>query len=89
MASHSPLGVHPDRLLPSDPGVRAVARHLHLRGLGAPVRDTAVAPFLEAAAGGDLTGAAPAVLELLEPGLADDSDFVTAVLAQAQQVQQP
>jgi fructuronate reductase len=62
---------------------------LHLSGLGAQVLDTAVTPFLEAANEGELTAAVPAVLDLLDPGLGADDDFVTVVLAQAQAVQQP
>ena len=37
MATHHPLVVHPDRLLPSDPGVRAVARDLYESVAGLPI----------------------------------------------------
>ncbi|MBA3529438.1 MAG: mannitol dehydrogenase family protein, partial [Propionibacteriaceae bacterium] len=61
---------------------------LHLRGLGAPVKDPGAAPFHEAATSGELSSAAPGVLDLLEPGLGSDAGFVDAVVAQAQAIQQ-
>jgi fructuronate reductase len=60
---------------------------LHLRGLGAPVKDPGAGPALKAANSGALTDAAPDVLNLLEPGLGSDVAFVDAVLAQAQALQ--
>lgn len=60
---------------------------LHLRGLGAPVKDPGAGPALAAANSGALTGAVPAVLDLLELGLGSDAPFVDAVLAQAQAIQ--
>lgn len=60
---------------------------LHLRGLGAPVKDPGAGPALEAANSGALTSAAPAVLDLLEPGLGKDAAFLDAVLAQAEVIQ--
>jgi fructuronate reductase len=59
---------------------------LHLRGLGAPVKDPEAASFLEAANSGELAEAAPAVLNLLEPGLGSDAELVDAVLAQAEAI---
>src|SRR4051794_20778465 len=56
---------------------------LHLRGLGAPVKDAGAGPFLRAANSGELAEAVPAVLDLLEPGLGSDAALVDAVLAQA------
>jgi fructuronate reductase len=56
---------------------------LHLRGLGAPIKDTAAAAARDAANSGGLPEAVPAVLDTLEPGLGADQDFVDAVLQQA------
>jgi fructuronate reductase len=56
---------------------------LHLRGLGAPVKDPGAAVAQEAANSGDLPAAVPAVLDALEPGLGSDQDLVQAVLDQA------
>ena len=50
---------------------------LHLRGLGAPVKDPGAGPALEAANSGDLAVAVPAVLETLEPGLGGDTAWST------------
>jgi len=60
---------------------------LHLRGLGAPVKDPGAAAAQDAANSGDLAAAVPAVLDVLEPGLGSDQDFVDAVLAQAKVIQ--
>ena len=56
---------------------------LHLRGLGAPVKDPGAAAAQKAANSGDLSAAVPVVLDILEPGLGGDQDFVQAVLDQA------
>jgi fructuronate reductase len=56
---------------------------LHLRGLGAPVKDPGAAAAQKAANSGDLPVAVPAVLDVLEPGLGRDQEFVDAVLRQA------
>jgi fructuronate reductase len=56
---------------------------LHLRGLGAPVKDPGAAAAQEAANSGDLPVAVPAVLDVLEPGLGSDHELVDAVLRQA------
>jgi fructuronate reductase len=56
---------------------------LHLRGLGAPIKDPGAAAAQEAANSGDLPVAVPAVLNVLEPGLGTDQDLVQAVLDQA------
>jgi fructuronate reductase len=60
---------------------------LHLRGLGAPVNDPGAAAALDAANSGDLAAAVPAVLNVLEPGLGQDQDFVAAVVDQAKVIQ--
>ena len=51
---------------------------LHLRGLGAPVRDVR-ADELRSMAGRPLADAVPAVLAALGPELADDAELVSAV----------
>lgn len=56
---------------------------LHLRGLGAPVKDPNAEPALPAAALPELTDAAAASLDVLSPGLGSDLDLVAAVVAQA------
>jgi fructuronate reductase len=60
---------------------------LHLRGLGAPVKDPGAAAARDAANSGELAAAVPAVLDVLEPGLGRDQDFVVAVLGQAKVIQ--
>ena len=62
---------------------------LHLRGLGAPIKDAGAAAARDAANSGELTSAVPAVLDTLEPGLGADQDFVDAVLGQAKAIQTP
>jgi fructuronate reductase len=56
---------------------------LHLRGLGAPVKDSGAGPAQQAANSRELPEAVPAVLDVLEPGLGGDREFVDAVLRQA------
>ena len=56
---------------------------LHLRGLGAPVKDSGAGPAQQAANSGELPEAVPGVLDVLEPGLGGDKEFVDAVLRQA------
>jgi fructuronate reductase len=56
---------------------------LHLRGLGAPVMDSGAGPAQQAANSGELPETVPAVLDVLEPGLGGDKEFVDAVLRQA------
>ena len=60
---------------------------LHLRGLGAPIKDPGAAAAQKAANSGELPEAVPAVLDVLEPGLGGDRDFVDAVLRQAGAIQ--
>jgi fructuronate reductase len=60
---------------------------LHLRGLGAPIKDAGAAAARGAANSGELPDAVPAVLDVLEPGLGVDQDFVDAVLGQARAIQ--
>jgi fructuronate reductase len=59
---------------------------LHLRGLGAPVKDPGAAPAQQAANSGDLPAAVPAVLDTLDPGRGSDEDFVRAVITQAEAI---
>jgi fructuronate reductase len=60
---------------------------LHLRGLGAPIKDPGAVAAVKAANAGELPTAVPAVLDVLEAGLGSDQDFVDAVLGQARVVQ--
>jgi fructuronate reductase len=60
---------------------------LHLRGLGAPIKDAGATAAREAANSGDLPDVVLAVLDTLEPGLGADRDFVDAVLGQAKAIQ--
>jgi fructuronate reductase len=60
---------------------------LHLRGLGAPIKDPGAGPTQKAANSGELREAVPAVLDVLEPGLGGDGDFVDAVIRQAGAIQ--
>ena len=62
---------------------------LHLRGMGAPVKDPGATSAQQAAQSAELSVAVPAVLETLEPGLGSDEDFVRAVLSQAEAVTTP
>jgi fructuronate reductase len=57
---------------------------LHLRGLGAPIKDPGAGQAREAANSDDLRVAVPGVLEILDPGLGADVEFVEAVLERAQ-----
>ncbi len=59
---------------------------LHLRGAGAPLNDPGADAAVQAATAGDLSEAIPAVLNLIQPGLGDDTAFVTAVIAGAEEV---
>jgi fructuronate reductase len=56
---------------------------LHLRGLGAPIKDAGATAARDAANSGELPDAVPAVLDALEPGLGADQDFVDTVVGQA------
>jgi fructuronate reductase len=60
---------------------------LHLRGLGAPIKDPGAAAAEKAANSGELREAVPAVLDVLEPGLGGDRGFVDAVIRQAGAIQ--
>ena len=68
-------------------GTTIAAWILHLRGLGAPIKDPGAAAAEKAANSGELREAVPAVLDVLEPGLGGDSDFVDAVIRQAGTIQ--
>ena len=59
---------------------------LHLRGLGAPVKDPGAAAAQQAANSGDLPTAVPAVLDTLDLGRGSDEDFVRAVITQAEAI---
>lgn len=59
---------------------------LHLRGLGAPVKDSGAGPAQSAATSGDLPVAVPAVLDVLGPGLGSGAELADAVLAQTEAV---
>jgi fructuronate reductase len=61
---------------------------LHLRGLGAPIKDAGAAAARDAANSGELPEVVPAVLDILEPGLGADHGFVDAILGQAEAIQQ-
>jgi fructuronate reductase len=69
--------------VPSGCATTIAAWVLHLRGLGAPIKDSGAGPSQKAANSGDLPQAVPAVLDILEPGLGSDKEFVDAVLRQA------
>jgi fructuronate reductase len=56
---------------------------LHLQGRGAPISDAGADAARAAAATDDLTEAVRGVLRTLEPALADDDEFVAAVVGQA------
>ena len=56
---------------------------LHLRGLGAPIKDAGAVAARDAANSDDLAAVIPRVLDALEPGLGADQDFIDAVLNQA------
>jgi fructuronate reductase len=60
---------------------------LHLRGLGAPIKDPGAGPAQKAANSGELREAVPAALEIFEPGLGSDKEFVDAVIGQAGAIQ--
>jgi fructuronate reductase len=75
------------RRVPIGCGTTIAAWILHLRGLGAPVKDAGAGPAQQAANSGDLPEAVPAVLDVLEPGLGGDKDFVDAVVGQAGAIQ--
>ncbi|CAM3708245.1 mannitol dehydrogenase family protein [Occultella aeris] len=61
---------------------------LHLRGVGAPVKDPGAGPAQEAANAGDLVDVVPAVLNTLQADLGADADLVAAVVAQAAAIQE-
>jgi fructuronate reductase len=62
---------------------------LHLRGLGAPIKDAGAAAARDAANSGELPEVIAGVLDALEPGLGADLNFVAAVLDQAKAIQTP
>jgi fructuronate reductase len=62
---------------------------LHLRGLGAPIKDAGAAAARDAANSGELPEVIAGVLDALEPGLGADQNFLAAVLNQAKAIQTP
>jgi len=62
---------------------------LHLRGLGAPIKDEGAEAALAAAAADSLDAAAAAVLDTLHPGLGEDRDLVHLVVEQARVLTSP
>jgi fructuronate reductase len=62
---------------------------LHLRGLGAPIKDAGATAAQDAANSAELPAAVPAVLDVLEPGLGRDKDLADAVLRQADAIASP
>lgn len=72
--------------LPRGSATTLAAWILHLRGLGAPVKDQGAGLAREAANTTDLQEAVPAVLETLQPGLGGDAELVALVLEQAQAI---
>jgi fructuronate reductase len=82
--------IHAERAagrIPTGCATTIAAWVLHLRGLGAPVRDPRATEVQAVANGVDLAVAVPAVLNVLDPGLGDDQDLVNAVLEQAEAIQ--
>jgi fructuronate reductase len=77
------------RRVPTECATTVAAWVLHLRGMGAPIRDPRAAAARDAANSGELHAAVPAVLDVLEPGLGADQDLVDAVLGQAKVIQLP
>jgi fructuronate reductase len=75
------------RRAPIGCGTTIAAWILHLRGLGAPIKDPGAAAAEKAANSGELGEAVPAVLDVLEPALGSDRDFVDAVIRQAGAIQ--
>jgi fructuronate reductase len=73
--------------LPRGSATSLAAWVLHLRGLGAPIKDQGAASARTAANGKDLPEAVKAVLETLQPGLGDDAELVALVVDQAGAVQ--
>jgi fructuronate reductase len=59
---------------------------LHLRGLGAPIKDARATAARDAANSGELPEVIPPVLDTLEPGLGADHVFVDAVHGQAEAI---
>jgi fructuronate reductase len=75
--------------VPAGSATTIAAWILHLRGLGAPIKDAGAGPAREAANSGELPDAVPAVLDALEPGLGGDGELVDAVLRQADAITAP
>lgn len=82
--------VHEERQagrLPRGGATALAAWVLHLRGLGAAIKDPGATAARAAADGKDLAQAVPAVLDTLQPGLGDDDDFAALVLDQTHAIQ--
>jgi len=73
--------------LPRGSATSLAAWVLHLRGLGAPVKDPGAAEARAAANGNELADAVPAVLNTLQPGLGEDVELVALVVDQARNIE--
>lgn len=69
--------------LPAGAATAVAGWVLHLRGLGAPVKDAGAGPALAAAEVADLADAVRGVLDVFHPGLGSDSALANLVLRQA------
>ncbi|HEX8509267.1 MAG TPA: mannitol dehydrogenase family protein [Propionibacteriaceae bacterium] len=73
--------------LPRGSATSLAAWVLHLRGHGAPVKDSGAGAAQAAANDKDLPEAVPAVLDTLQPGLGEDDELVGLVVQQARDLQ--
>jgi len=73
--------------LPRGSATALAAWVLHLRGLGAPVKDAGAAAAQSAAQAGELADVVPGVLETLQPRLGQDQELVALVVEQAGAIQ--
>jgi fructuronate reductase len=73
--------------LPAGCAATLAAWVLHLRGHGAPVKDSGAEAAQQAAASDELTTAVPAVLDTLEPALGSDDELVALVLDRVDELQ--
>ena len=76
-----------DGRMPTGCATTLAAWVLHLRGLGAPIKDAGARTAEQVSNSGELSEALPAVLDVLDPGLGGDNDLVDAVLRQADAIQ--
>lgn len=73
--------------IPTGCATTVAAWVLHLRGLGAPIKDPGAADAEQAAKVGELPEAVSRILDVLDPGLGSDKDFLGAVVRQAGAIQ--